>query len=64
MMQKTHKVMMTLTFDKPVSASKAAEFARDNIHGDFYPNKLDDEDPGKFRVKTIQRMPTSLGRRA
>lgn len=52
---RTHKVVVTLSFNKPISRADAVREAKDNIHGDFYTSfgwQQDDERkyPGKAKI--------------
>ncbi len=38
MKARTHRVTLTVTFDKPCTRKVAVAEVRDNIHGEFYPS--------------------------
>ncbi len=48
---------MTVTFDRPCTLSHAVAQSKNCIHGVFYPDALNDTDPGQFKVKSITRKP-------
>lgn len=54
---RTHRMLITLTFDRPCSPAEARAAARDNISGDFYPTAFRDSDPEKFVVRSFKPAP-------
>lgn len=40
--QKTHKLTVTVRFDRPVTKAEAAREFRDVVHGEFYPGTYSD----------------------
>lgn len=53
MKQRTHRLTITVTFNKPIGRRRAAEMAHDTIHGTFYPGNCDHE-PGVMYVRSIK----------
>lgn len=66
-LSRSHRVVMTLTFDKPCTVQHATREARDCIHGQFHPTQYRPEDPEAFKVRGIKpfghRPKTGGGRR-
>lgn len=58
---RSHKVVLSVTFDKPISRANAIKEIRDNIHGEFYTSDIGNDDtepyPGEFRVRGISNLP-------
>lgn len=52
--QKTHELVIRVTFDKPCSKKHAINEVKDCIHGEFYPTQHSDSDPEIFKVKNIK----------
>jgi hypothetical protein len=59
MKQRTHRVTLTVTFDKPCTRKVALEELRDNIHGEFFttcyalgtPPQIH---PDKFKIRSVR----------
>lgn len=54
MRSKTHKITLTVTFDKPCNRAQAVAAVKDNVHGTFYPVAYTDADPEEFRVRSVR----------
>lgn len=52
--QRKHRLILSLTFDKPMTAIQAARAAADCIHGQFYPTG-DDGPAEEFKIRSIKR---------
>lgn len=52
--QRKHCLVLSVTFDKPMSAMQAARAASDCIHGQFYPTG-DDGLAEEFKIRSIKR---------
>lgn len=55
--QNTHRLVITVTFNKPCSATHARQEVADCIHGTFYPTERAHDDPGEFRVRSFKPLP-------
>lgn len=53
MKSRTHKLIVNVTFDKPCSKAHAAKEFADCIYGEFYPTQFKDDDPGTFRIRSV-----------
>jgi hypothetical protein len=52
---RTHRVLVTLTFDKPCTKTEAAAMFRDNVHGTFYPSPLARGDgPDTLKIRGVK----------
>lgn len=58
---KTHRVILTVSFNKKCTAAEARRAVADNIHGEFYPNPERDDGPDKFRVRSVRRALAKAG---
>lgn len=56
MAKTTHRVVVTVTFDRPCTAKHAAACVRDEIHGEFFPFAREGE-PEEFRVRGVRALP-------
>lgn len=54
---RVHSFQISATFDKACGAGHALREMRDTIHGEFYPTQRSDAEPGKYRVRTIGKLP-------
>jgi hypothetical protein len=64
--KRVHKVVLRVTFDKPVTTAFAVHEVGDCIHGDFYPTPVFGKrgfNAEKFVVRSASRLPTSRGLR-
>ncbi|ARJ65970.1 hypothetical protein WV31_10055 [Magnetospirillum sp. ME-1] len=52
---KTRKVVLNLTFDKPVTAEEAVAAAKDCIHGEFYPVPEKTGGAALFRIRSVTK---------
>lgn len=52
--EKTHTLMLTVTFDRECSKAEARTMVADNIHGEFFPVPLREDGPEKFKVLSIK----------
>ena len=55
--QKSHYLVVKVSFDKPCTRQLAIREARDTIHGTFYTTQLEDSEPGSFDVKSFKLVP-------
>lgn len=53
---RVHRVVLTVTFDKPCNKGEATSIVRSCIYGDFYPNGANDHAPEQFRVTRVQQI--------
>ena len=51
--KRTQKVVLNMTFDKPVTKEEALAAAKDNIHGTFYPIPEKTGGAGSFTVRSF-----------
>lgn len=56
-MSKSHKVVVSLTFDQPCTKAEATAAFRDCVHGEFYPYLPRDGAPGEFRIRAVKTAP-------
>lgn len=56
-MRKSHRVVVSLTFDKPCTKAEATAAFRDCVHGEFYPYIPRDDGPGEFRIRGVRTAP-------
>lgn len=55
---RTHRVLVTVAFDKPCTKAQAAFMFRDNVHGTFYPQPLPNGDgPDSFTIRAVKSEP-------
>lgn len=53
---RVHRVVLTVTFDKPCNKGEATSIVRDCIYGEFYPNNINVDAPEQFRVTRVQQI--------
>lgn len=56
-MSKSHKVVVSVTFDQPCTKAEAVDAFRDCIHGIFYPTILREAAPLEFKIRGIKAAP-------
>jgi len=49
----THKLIVTVRFDRKCTAAHARREFADCIHGLHYPTQRDDSEPGEFRIGRV-----------
>lgn len=54
---RTHKLLASLTFDKPLTVAEAVDVAKGNINGEFFLPMC--EPAGKMKVRTFQAPPST-----
>lgn len=58
-LSRSHTLQITVTMDKPCTATHALREVRDTIYGTFYPTQYEDNDPGEYRVRSIRKLNTT-----
>lgn len=53
---RVHRVVLTVTFDKPCNKGEATSIVRDCVSGDFYPSTNTVGQPEQFRVTRVQQI--------
>ena len=58
-MRKSHKVLVSVTFDRPCTKREALEAMRDTIYGEHYMGMVFDrpKGPESFRIKGMRTAP-------
>ena len=51
---RTHKIVMTVVFNRACTRQMAVYEARNNIHGEFYTDGLEDGAPDSFKVRGMR----------
>jgi hypothetical protein len=63
MKRKTHKLVVNVTFDKPISKADAAKLFADSVWGKFYPSALPgmvyEDTPGLFKIRSVKAQKTA-----
>lgn len=59
---RSHKVIVTVTFNRPTTPAKAARMFADNIHGEFYTAMFweDRKAPDTFKVRSVKPAPAQV----
>lgn len=57
MKSRIHSVIVSVKFDKPVTAGSAVWLVQENIHGDFWPTAYSEDQPEKFTVRSVRPLP-------
>lgn len=50
---RTHRVIVTVTFDKPCNKGEATSIVRDGLHGNYW--RLDTDNGERFTVTRVQQ---------
>lgn len=64
MTKQSHRIVLTVNFERPCSLEEALSIARDHLAGRrFYPDTVDPTRPGVMRVRTLTSVNEEVNRR-
>lgn len=52
--QRSHTVLVTVSFDKACTRAVALRELKDTIHGNEYCTQFEDSEPGEYRVRSVK----------